>query len=198
MTEPATTTPADAGRAGYLVLGVVLVGLGLAWLLDALDVIDVSLGFVLAVLLIGVGTAIVASRGHGTGWLIGVGIVVAVLAAFATAAEIGLGEGTGDRLERPVGAPEPEYSLGAGSLKLDLRHARLPAHIEASIGVGELAVTVPSDALVTASVDVGIGDAQVLEEHESGFGVEVEVGDEPADLELELAAGVGSVKVVRE
>ncbi len=75
--------------------------------------------------------------------------------------------GMGERVERPISASELEdkYRLGLGSLELDLRSLELPrgeTRVQASVGFGELDITVPSDVAVAVTADARWGEVDVL------------------------------------
>ena len=98
-----------------------------------------------------------------------VGITAVVLAGLggAVAAASIKGGGIGERVERPVSVSEleREYRLGFGQLELDLRGLELPrgeTRVEASVGLGELDITVPSDVAVAVTVEARWGEVDVL------------------------------------
>ena len=75
--------------------------------------------------------------------------------------------GIGERVERPVSVSEleREYRLGFGQLELDLRGLELPrgeTRVQASVGVGELDITVPSDVAVAVTTDARWGEVDLL------------------------------------
>ena len=77
-------TSVTAGRSplpvGRFVLGLLVVAAGAVWLLDSLDVIEISwtIFFPIALIITGIGV-LVASPGHTEGGLIGMGVVLSVL-----------------------------------------------------------------------------------------------------------------------
>lgn len=75
--------------------------------------------------------------------------------------------GIGERVERPVSVSEleREYRLGFGQLELDLDGLDLPrgeTRVEASVGFGELDITVPSDVAIAVTADARWGEVDVL------------------------------------
>lgn len=215
MTEPqgpssAATPP---GRStGAAVLGGVLAVAGLVWLLAAADAIPVSFATALGLLLVLVGVAhAVLPQGSHHALLVAVGITLAFLGAAASALDVDLADGSvGERRYGPV-APsevEDEYSLGIGSLRIDL--TRLDAgdgstgtvSLRATVGIGELVVAVPGEASVEVDAHVAVGDVAVRDTRRSGIDVRLETEDEGRDgpdaptFRLELDGGIGSVRVV--
>jgi phage shock protein PspC (stress-responsive transcriptional regulator) len=99
-----------------------------------------------------------------------VGITAVVLAGVVggAIAAVGVkGGGIGERVERPVSVSELErkYRLGFGHLELDLRGLELPrgeTRVEASVGAGELDITIPSDVAVAVTADARWGEVDVL------------------------------------
>ena len=109
-----------------------------------------------------------------------------------------LGGGVGDRVETPLSAAELDhpYRLGMGQLVVDLTRLE----VEASVGVGELRVRVPTDAAVVVDAHAGMGNVSVLGADEDGLDVTVGrefPGAEATTMHLELDVGVGEVRVER-
>ena len=187
-----------------LAVGLVLLATGTLWLLSAADVVDLSYGAWIGVLLVVVGLAIALVPGrHGVLVVVGVLLAVAGIPALLVGPEVFRG-GVGERIETPSEAAElDDFRQGIGRLVVDLTSPDLDldeATVEASIGVGELVVRVPDDVDVTVEIRVGIGNAEAFGRTESGLGVTLErisgtSGSQ--ELELDLAAGIGNVRVER-
>ena len=100
----------------------------------------------------------------------GVGITAVVLAGVVVggiAVAGAKGGGIGERVERPVSVSEleREYRLGFGKLELDLRALELPrgeTRVEASVGLGELDISIPSDVAVAVTTDAHWGEVDLL------------------------------------
>jgi hypothetical protein len=206
--------PKEKSVLGRLTLGVALLVTGSFVALDLADVISVSavvvLAAALAVVALGllIGTFIGRSRG-----LIVLGIALALVLIPLSAIPRGIdwhaGDGTGERTYRvhTVEDLKPEYSLGAGSLTLDLRalDPTTATHVDVSIGAGEVIVRLPPDVPTTVNADVGIGTIDMPGEPQHGW-VDVTRSWAPPEnpsppatgsFDLTLSAGVGSVTVNR-
>jgi hypothetical protein len=216
---PAQTAPPEpTGQPlplGRLVLGLVLVGIGVIWLLQALDVVSFSLLAILPVALIIVGVALIgmARTGRHAG-LVTLGIVLVVILTIAAGFDIRLQGGVGDRIERPTSLAEVqgEYHLSVGQLTLDFRQvdfSRGPTNVKASVGIGQLTVRVPTGSqqfLVLAKGHTGAGQVMLFSRESSGLDVDLSVGV-PFDrfngiggtdaLTLDLSVGLGQIEVTR-
>jgi hypothetical protein len=214
--EAGPRAPDDRGLPlGRLILGLVLVGIGVVWLLEALDVVDVSFLAVLpaALIVIGVVLVVAARTGRHSG-LIALGIIIAVILTIASSFDIRLRGGVGDRTERPTTLAEVqrEYHLSMGQLTIDLRALNLPdsagtRKVKATVGMGQLTVRVPNDALVIATGHVGAGQVTIFGRQNSGLDVKVSerappphgllvIGGTP-QLILDLSVGLGQIEVTR-
>jgi hypothetical protein len=205
--EPAPKPRAPVGRIG---LGLILLAIGLGWLLQSLDVIEIPWDALLPVALIAVGVAsVVGSRTGRHSGLIVLGIVLTLVTAMTAAVDVPLIGGAGQREYAPLTASdvEPRYDLAVGQLVIDLSALTLQpgerVDVEARVGLGELVVEVPTGVLIEAHARAGLGDVEVLGRQASGFGPEQTVGPripgfsrtEPSHLSLDLSVGMGSVKV---
>ena len=191
------------------VVGALLAAAGVFGLLAVLDVYDVDLEVVLAVAVIGVGAAIAfgALTQRRVGGLVPVGILL--LGAFAIAAvlPVSVSAGIGEKTESPTSRAELDqsYELGIGRLELDLTAVPVPSEataVDASVGIGELVITVPDDVTVRLDAHVGGGDLDVLGEHHDGLDVDrvlVAPGPTPTSPVLDLEADVafGRIEVQR-
>jgi hypothetical protein len=212
-TEPIDHPTPPAGRdrrlsVGTVVVGLLLVLLGVAWLLEALDAVEVPWGTLLPIALIVVGAGLlVAARRERPRGLIAAGLVLTVLSAATSAGDIGVG-GVGDRDYRPttLAALEDVPDLGVGQLRLDLRGlpddaaARATREIDVSVGIGELEVLLPPDLPVQIQASSGIGEVQLPDGSEEGFGSEAQYPDERVTgdrIHLELSVGIGQVTVTQ-
>lgn len=198
---------------GRLILGLILVGIGVIWLLGALDVVHFSFLAVLPAALIIVGLLLIgaARTGRHSG-LIALGIILTVILTIASSFDIRLQGGVGDRIERPASLADlkGEYHLSAGQLTIDLRGLDFSAgsrKVKASVGIGQLTIRVPASALVEATGHVGAGQVTILGRQSSGLDVKLFgrtprppgfsiIGGTP-ELKLDLSVGLGQIEVTR-
>ena len=131
-------------------------------------------------------------------------IALALSAGAVSAADIDLDGGVGDRDYSPSSAADlrDTFQLGMGELVIDLRNTDLPpgdVRVGVDLGVGDARVIVPSDVCVATDANVGVGDVQTLDHHNSG--VDVDVEDRPdapprtTRLLVKADIGVGSLRI---
>lgn len=213
---PAPAPSPGGPRLGHIVTGAILVLVGVGWLLEALDLVDVPWRFLLPSALIIVGVALVfGARTGAHGGLIAFGIVLTVAVLFAGAiqalVDIPLSGGFGDRSLAPT-VVDDDYRWGLGKMTLDLRTADALAgeQIEASVVIGELIVIVPADLPLVIEAQSGVGELLVLGEKSDGLMVDLTChgtaaqltcgdGLPPSEphLRLELEVAIGKVEVQR-
>ncbi|MGH2676673.1 MAG: LiaF domain-containing protein [Actinomycetota bacterium] len=205
-TEPPRTQPGPERRSSLtgIALGGLLIVAGGAWLLETLDVLDVSLDVILPAALVVVGVILIAAARRGRhGGLIALGVVLTILSAAMSAADVT--GGVGRRHIRVTGTEQVrEYDLGIGELVLDLTELEPNGTVDlkAEVGIGELRVELPADVPVRVHAESGIGQVDVLGQEDGGFGSELDhtdgdFGSAPAALDLEVSAGIGEVTVTR-
>lgn len=201
--------PRPPARTGRLLGGVLLVLLGVAWLLESLDVVQVPWDVFLPGGLIAVGVILVvnARTGASHGGLIAVGIVLTVLLFLGTVIAFPFGGGIGERTERPTTLDQTaeRFELGIGQLTVDLTALPAPTAgdgptlVGARLGIGELVVIVPEGVAVRVEAKAGLGNVRVFDLEEGGLDVDLvsePQGEEPA-LDLRLSVGIGEVSVER-
>jgi hypothetical protein len=215
MSEPAAPPPppgptpqARADRTWRLLGGLLLMLVGVAWLLEAMDVVEVPWDLLLPGALIAIGAVLVANARTGAshGGLIAVGVAVTVLLFVGSLVPFPIGGGIGERTERPRTAAQAgeRFELGIGQLTVDLTElppptTEEPTVVRARVGLGQLIVEMPEGMAVRVEANVGLGSAKVLDLEESGFDVELvnEPQEAASQLELELSVGIGEVRVDR-
>jgi hypothetical protein len=186
-------------------LGLLLVGAGILWILQAADVLDLAYATWIGVVLIGIGFALALTRGrYGLLVLVGVLVLLAGLPALVVDGDV-LDGGIGEAEE----APEASFELGPfrqgiGKLTVDLTDPGLELDgrtVEASVGIGDLLVIVPLGTDASVDAHVGAGNAEAFGETENGFDVRLTTisgtsGTQEVDLELEV--GIGNLRVERD
>jgi hypothetical protein len=207
---PASPPPSSRFHVGRLVLGLVIVVIGVTALLQAAGVSDVPWKTVLpgSLIAVGLGLVIAGQRSEsGQGGLIAIGIVLTILLAGASAVDIPLEGGVGERTERPMSLSEvkSDYRLAVGQLTLDLTSVSVPVTgaartIRARVGVGQLIVELSSDQLAVVRGHAGMGQVTIFGQSDEGFGVDKDVAPsvpagEAIPFSLELSVGIGEVSV---
>jgi hypothetical protein len=210
LPDPPASPPSSRFHAGRLVLGLVIVVIGVTALLQAAGVSDVPWKAVLpgSLIAVGLGLVIAGQRSEsGQGGLIAIGIVLTVLLAGASAVDIPLEGGVGERTERPMSLSEvrSEYRLAVGQLTLDLTSVSVPSTsstraVRARVGVGQLIVELPSDQMAVVQGHAGMGQVTIFGQSDEGFGVDKDVtpsvpAGETIAFSLELSVGIGEVRV---
>ena len=203
-----------------LAIGLALLALGIAALLDLVGAISLTVGggFALVLLVLGAGLCVGAWYGRAR-WLILPAIVLAPLALLATVITIPLDQGFGDRSFAVTRADQlpASYTIAGGTLVVDLTKLPPgidPASISAEVGAGTVRIIVPEGADVAVTGDVGIGTYRVvgLQRRKHYFlyrgersrgGVDLTIDDTiegtSADrpIELSVHASVGEVRIER-
>jgi hypothetical protein len=183
--------------------GLLLIAIGLGWLLEAFDVLDLSGQVWIGLALVGIGLTIALDAGRSHGLLVALGVVLVIVGIPAAAIDADVvSGGAGDRVERPPSTAQIDdpYRLGVGQLVVDLTllAADEKVDIEASVGMGQLLVKVPFDAAVRIDAHVSVGNISVSGADESGFDVDVQKNDGGENVfDLDLSVGVGEVSVKR-
>lgn len=213
-------------RVAPVTLGLAFLTLGGIWLLGSLGVAGLSLTRALAaaLLVVGIGLVVGASRGRGRG-LVAAGFLLTPVVVVATLvgqfpggmSAVAFGEDgvmvqdDGPFLERPADLADlPDvYEYGAGSVTLDLRDldrdelARAGTiGLRVALGVGELRVRLPEHVTADVSVTLGIGRVELDGATSSGLGQDRTIrlaGTTPEDglLVLIIEQGIGDVSVTR-
>ena len=190
-------------------LGALLAVSGVFGLLAVLDVYDVDLDVALAagVAIIGVAIAIGAMTQRRVGGLVFLGLILLAAFGLAAATPVSISSGVGEKVERPVASDtlQSSYELGVGELSLDLGAVVIPSgttHVDASVGVGHLLITVPEDVALEIDAQAGIGEVDILGKSDDGVDAHRTVSipgstpDAPV-LELEADVGIGNVEILR-
>lgn len=190
-------------------LGALLAVSGVFGLLAALGVYDIELAVALAagVAIIGATIAIGAMTQRRVGGLVFLGLILLAAFGVAAATPVSVSSGAGEKVERPLAGDtlQSRYELGIGELSLDLGAIVIPSgttHVDASVGVGHLLVTVPSDVALEIDAQAGVGEVNILGKRDDGVDAHRAVSiagptpDAPV-LELETDVGIGNIEVQR-
>jgi phage shock protein PspC (stress-responsive transcriptional regulator) len=199
---------------GPLTVAVALIATGLALALDNLDVIDLSVGQLLAVFLTVLGGGLLVGTWWGRAWgLIPIGLLaVPVVALTALAGPVPVEGGVAERLFQPTTPAEvrPGYRLAGGELVLDLSKVKFGPDappVQASVAGGRLLVVLPDEVAADVRGRVGVGSLDLLGHVDSGAQVDSSVTEPPAKapakgttaptVKLDLMAGYGVIEVRR-
>lgn len=200
------TGPLTRPGGSRLLVGGLLILAGVFWMLLRLDVVDVSAGLVLPLLLVAIGlvTMVAAIDGHHPG-LVALGIVVSVMSVLGAMLPFdGTAGAIGERryaISTVSDLSEP-YRLAIGEMRIDLSDVALTqsATLEADVGLGSLIVVVPEGMSIEIVADTQVGEVKLFGSSSSGVGVEklqtFKFGTEPV-LKLDLSTVIGSVEVRR-
>jgi predicted membrane protein len=102
-----------------------------------------------------------------------------------------------------LGDVQSNYHLGAGKLTLDLSSVEFPAAgkaVDVTVGLGNLIIDVPDDAVVTVEARSGIGQVDVFGQTGSNIEATYNGTATPAGaphLDLDAHVGIGQLQVNR-
>ncbi len=140
--------------------------------------------------------------------------LVAALVLLAVITVVGVVLGTGSSLSggagdssfspSTLGDVQSNYHLGAGKLRLDLSSVEFPATgkaVDVTVGLGNLIIDVPNDAVVTVEARSGIGQVDVFGQTGSNiettnYGTAATPAGAP-HLDLDAHVGIGQLQVTR-
>ena len=196
---------------GWAAVGLLLIAGGILWLIQSATDVKVPWRVALPAALIAVGLALIAGARSGRhSWLIAVGVILTISLIAVSSFDIKLEGGVGDRVERPTTLAQLQVPshLSIGQLTIDLRGLQIPAggrtaHLEASVGIGQLLVEVPPGVVVLWHGRVGAGELHVFGRTvASGFDVDERspapsINPRAAVLALDLSVGLGQIEVTR-
>jgi len=203
------------GSADGQVVGALLVIGGIAWFLNQVGLVHLSLATTLSCLLVtlGIGLVLTARRAGGAG-LVVVGLLLTVVLASTSAVDVGLlQKGAGDRTFTPqAGEKLPaRYQLGVGSLTVDLSDLESDdlagKNLDVQVGVGEVVVLLPKESIVpvemTGKARAGQVDLIGQGREDGGTNIVERRRDKAAAtdpskaLTLDMDVGLGTVQVIR-
>jgi phage shock protein PspC (stress-responsive transcriptional regulator) len=140
-------------------------------------------------------------------WLLLPAVLLAIPVGVVAAADLEVDGGIGEREYRPATVAELDepFELGVGELRVDLRGLDLPpgrTPLDVELGIGRAVVLVDEDVCVAPDIEVGVGEADVLDRDSEG--VDVRLDAEPAaapgrpTLALTGDIGIGELLVVHD
>lgn len=194
----------DRSVAGWLSFGLALAATGIAWLLLASGTVDLSLGQMLALPLVVLGSGLLLGTVFGRArWtiLFGLPLIPLVLVASIIPTPI-----TGRYTERRLmftnaGQVQSSYQQSGGQLTFDftkLRRGEFPGPILATLGLGSIVVILPKGMAADIQGSIGLGEIRFGNRTIDGLGVSDELHlSGPVPLRMTLEVGFGEV-VVRE
>lgn len=210
-TANTSTVPSEqhGPSIGSILFGAFLILIGILWLLDRTGTVDFSWKVILPGILVLVGLALIfESRAGSHDGLMTIGIILTVVLTLANLTNINLDASIGDNDARPatIDELESEYALGIGSQRLDLSQIDFPAgdtEVEASVGIGDLVVTLPEGVGARIEWSIGVGEVHIFgEEVDDGIGKDGETTTpdfESAEQRviLDLSVGIGKIEVIQ-
>jgi phage shock protein PspC (stress-responsive transcriptional regulator) len=198
---------------GPVTFAVALIATGLALALNNLDVLDLSVGQVLAVFLTVLGGGLLVGTWWGRAWgLIPIGLLaVPVVAVAALAGPVPVEGGVAERLYQPTTPAEirSPYRLAGGELIVDLSRVDFgpgAPPVQASVAGGRLLVVLPDEVTADVRGRVGVGALDLLGHVDTGAQVNSAVAVPPAKppakgaaptVRLDLMVGYGVIEVRR-
>lgn len=212
---PVPPTPRPRSYLGLATLSIAVIITGLLVSLDAAGVADIPVVVILASALgiLGLGLLVGAFAGRAR-WLVALAVPLLLVTAPIAMIPADFGEridaGIGERAWTPrtVAQATTPFELSVGSAELDLTRLAIPAGtttiaVDASVGLGELVVTVPDDVRVLVDAEVGLGSIEVdglPREDGDDVSVVAELPDGPLTgptIELTVRTDVGDLEVSR-
>jgi phage shock protein PspC (stress-responsive transcriptional regulator) len=141
----------------------------------------------------------------GVATALGVVLAFVLVAAtiFAAVFHVHVGNGIGDQTYNVAtyGDLHPEYKLGIGDLRVDMRDVQLPVgvtHLKMRVDVGRLVLVVPRGTALRVHSDADFGTVNLVGRSADGRDVDRSV-DEAGNriLDLDAHVGAGSLRVER-
>ncbi|PPK69627.1 PspC domain-containing protein [Actinokineospora auranticolor] len=207
--EPEPPEPRRRSKVGPIAVAVSLLTIGGAVLAESHGAAWLSVPHVIGIVLGILGLGMVAgSFVRGGRGLIGLAVpLAAVGVAMTTFWPNGAHGGVGELTAHPTTLDQvkPDYSLSVGNIALDL--SDLPGtgsiRTSASVGAGEITVTVPANADVEVSCESKVGEITCLHDNLDGVNKSTTLTDNGPDgpgglkIFLQVEAGAGSLAVNR-
>jgi phage shock protein PspC (stress-responsive transcriptional regulator) len=208
--EPrAPRPPRERSPLGWLGLGIALLVVGGAAILQNLGAIEIRVVRYPAIVLLILGVTMLVGTFVGRArWLVLPALLVVPIVLVASIITVPLEGGVGSLYEYPssAGAVHSEYRRIAGTIFLDLtslKGTEATSSLSASTGAGEISIVVPFDAHVIATGTAGVGIVRVGPlETERQVDATLSTTWEPrfgdgATITLNLETGIGDIWVYR-
>lgn len=206
---PPPAPPRSRSVLGRVTIAVVLLALGGGAIADQLDLLRFTAADAAATALgiVGVGLLVGTWFGRARGLIVlGIMLVPVVVAtSFLRGTGIDVGAGAGERVHvvSTASGLEPEYSLGAGKMELDVSGLEPPGggvSTAVRLGAGEVRLHVPEDThvVIDARVQLGVLDLPGVDRAGPGLTERLElgsVGDPGGTLHVDVELGVGELSV---
>lgn len=200
--------PREHSMLGRLTFGVMLLGLGVLALLDAIETIPIDAHprhyMALAVTILGVGLLVGSIAGRAR-WLILVGAILVPTLVFSPVFEYDWNSASFDRRVRPVTMAElgQVQEIDFGTLVIDLRELPWDGEeipVDASVDVGSLEIYLPAGVGIIGRASVDIGRVSEPGRSSGGLGDPSLDWDQPGELGtvlLDAEVNVGSIDIRR-
>jgi phage shock protein PspC (stress-responsive transcriptional regulator) len=193
---------------GPLAAGLLIGGIGIVALVDVATGADVDWRIVLAcaAVILGGVVAAGAATNRRVGSVVALGLVILAVLAVAVVVRVPIFAGIGDRTAHPIAFTSigTKYEQGIGNLHIDLQDVRFPTgktHVKATLGVGNLVISVPAGVTVVADAHAGAGQVTLFGRSDDGSSVHehtIDPGTTPAHvLVLDARVGLGHIEVRR-
>jgi len=191
---------------GWITVGALIIGLGVAALLDSAGTVNVAPGQYVALALgvLGLGLLVGAWWGRAR-WLIIPGVLLIPAVLVASLVDVPLRGGFGQRFFRPQATADvpTAYRLSAGEIQIDLRQLAVqaqPVDVTATVGAGHIEVFAPAGVQLVVHARAGAGQITLLGVTYAGIRVSVDRTFGPSGLGsivLDLRTGLGAIDVYR-
>lgn len=194
--------PRERSPLGWLAFGLALAAAGVLWLLRISGAHHPSLAqiFALPLTILGVGLLVGALVGRGR-WTILPGLLLVPIVLLASVITVPMNGIWQNRYFSPRTAADLHgtYEQSGANLVFDfskLRPGEHPAPVHATMGIGEIDVTLPQGTPAEIEARAGLGALALLGRSKAGLGVTDTLdvpGSDPIVMDLEV--GIGQVSV---
>ncbi len=199
---------------GAIVAGTILIAVGVAWLLAALDIADLTrvrweLALPIALIATGAALAIFSGR-SGSGGLVTLGVILTISLVLTAPFRLGFDGAFGEQVESPrtITDLEDGYSHVFGSLFVDLREFDVPegeTDLELSVVFGSIQLRLPEDESIGVRVQGStvFGSTQFPDRAESsGIAADRTYTSSNFDeatrrLDIQVSSVFGSAEIIR-